>query len=231
MKLNLEWKSTTAFLLVLLVLIVNAGVSFNNMETVTNNAGWVTHTYKVIVKLEKVLSALKETEALHRSYLLNDNASDLAAYDKSGKDLLGYLADVKELTADNKGQQARIAHLKTEIEDERSRMQRGILLRQTNHAAAVRRSVLQDDAAGRMNKISTDIMAIQAVEQGLLTERQQKAVRSERDMRFTFGAATLGSLILLCLVYGLFSRAIRERNRRRKPLPVARSGSPPPCAA
>ena len=213
MKLNLEWKSTTAFLLVLLVLIANAGVSSNNMDTVTHNAGWVTHTYQVIIEMERVRANLKETEALQRSYLLTGNPADLATYKIMRPLLMKHLDKVRNLTVDNRSQQERIGRLEVEITRELNKMERGVALRQENQVAAAQRSVRREDIAGGLNSINSNIAAIQDAEQYLLKERQQKAARSERDMRFTFVGSTIGSLALLCLVYGLISRAIQERKQ------------------
>jgi PAS domain S-box-containing protein len=213
MKLNLEWKSLTGFLLVFAVLLANTLISFSNMNTVTDNGWWVTHTYRVIVGVEGVLSSLKEGEAAQRSYLITGDPADIGLYDSASQQLQKQLAQVQNLTKDNTDQQKKLSTLQEQVAVEQRRLQRGIDLRKAGGNRAADHSIGGDDSKGQMSAIGTLIALIEARENRLLAQRQAEEGRSERNMRMTFVGATLGSIAMLFVVYVLVTRAIQERRQ------------------
>ena len=207
-----EWKPFLVFLLVLIVLTGNAFVSFGNMNTVTSSGRWVTHTYQVLIELESVLSALKVGEAAQRSFLITGDTDDLTPYDNARAPVREHLDKLKSLTQDNSDQQVRLRLLESQVMGEMTRLQRGIARRKAA-GAVVDPAILASDGKAGMDDIGATIAQAAAVEQVLLSGRQEAEQRSERNMRLTFVASTAGGIGLLCLVYGLTARAMRERRQ------------------
>ena len=212
MKSNFEWKSALAFVMVFIALTGDAVISARNMATVLDNGRWVTHTYQVISELQSVMSTLKEVQAAQRSYVITSEKIYLNVYSATRAPLLKHLDKLKRLTSDNPPQQARMARLEMQALAELDRLQQGVNLYNTN-PAAVDRAVLADDSKARMGGISDTIAEGTNIEQDLLDKRQAAVRISERNMRLAFAATTAGSLLLLCLVYALTMRAMRERRQ------------------
>ena len=213
MKLNLEWKSLTGFLLVFAVLLANTLISFNNMQTVATNGEWVTHTYKAIVGVESILSALKEAESAQRSYLITGDPADVRLYVDASQQLKTRLKDITHLTEDNPEQQKRLMALDKQVTEEQNRLQQGINLRTARGSRAAADNIGGDDSKGQMSAIGSLITQVEDEERRLLSIRQEREQRSEFQMRAAFAAATIGSIVLLFVVYILVTRAIQQRRQ------------------
>src|SRR5687768_7949671 len=96
----------------LLLLIVSSVASFISIKNLLYSARMVNHTNEVGRKVESVLSILKDAESGQRGFLLTDDERFLDSYNGSYAAVTAVLNEVKQLTTDNRQQQADCEQLK-----------------------------------------------------------------------------------------------------------------------
>src|SRR2546428_11605795 len=95
-----------------LALLVVAGVgivAYRGITELVDTTDLVTHTHKVKEKLTEVLAALKDAETGQRGFLLTGEERYLEPYKSGIKAIDRDVQDLRELTADNRNQQKRLA--------------------------------------------------------------------------------------------------------------------------
>src|SRR5207249_597994 len=117
--------------LTLIVLLANALLSYAATRTLINNDQWVRHTYQVLNQLEVTLSTLKDAETGERGYVITGLNVYLEPYQTAAGQIDGHIGKLRELTADNPAQQARIPLLDRKITDRLDILKTGIDLRRT----------------------------------------------------------------------------------------------------
>src|SRR6516162_3839325 len=121
----------TAFALALVVLAVNAWVSYHNMRQMADNEEWVEHTHQDRAALDGVLVAMTDAETGQRGYLLTGDPETLAPYHAARAGVEELLQRVQNLTADNPRQQERLAGLRAKIDQKLKLLDENILRRKT----------------------------------------------------------------------------------------------------
>src|ERR1043166_8453724 len=94
----------------------------------------VSHTHDVLSELEATISAMKDAEAGARGYIITDEARYLETYQAAVEQVNNHVARLKQLTADNSSQQARIPALKEEVENQLDNLKREIDLSKSGNA-------------------------------------------------------------------------------------------------
>lgn len=89
----------------LLLLIASAVASFVSINSLLRNAELVNHTGEIMLKLEGVISVLKDAETGARGYLLSGNEVFLEPYKGADNRAILLLNEIKNQTADNRQQQ------------------------------------------------------------------------------------------------------------------------------
>lgn len=166
----------------------------------------VEHTYAVIVKLQRLMSNIKEAEAGQRGYLLSNNPGFLESYYGKRQRAAELYRELKEFVAYNESQQQRFEEL--------------------NHLIAARfeslEQIIRQHRAGDpynlegsnqlMQEVSTKVEQMQKEEERLLEERQEREQFYARQ--------TPVFIILLCflsVLTGLIAfYRIRKDVRRRE---------------
>src|SRR5580704_250922 len=115
-----------------LALLVVSGVgvvAYRATAELVDSADWVTHTHKVKEDISEVLSALKDAETGQRGFLLTGEERYLSPYTTGVKEIGGYIDNLRELTADNRNQQRRLAKLEPLLAGKLSELGETIRLR------------------------------------------------------------------------------------------------------
>jgi CHASE3 domain sensor protein len=87
MRLTLEKYTPLAFLMGLALLISLSVVSYRSLIELTRTADQVTHTLRVITRLEETLSDFKDVPIGYRGYVLTGKESYLDVYRKARQDM------------------------------------------------------------------------------------------------------------------------------------------------
>ncbi len=113
---SLERRLIAGFGSTALVLIV-AAFSFAELSSVAASKRWVRHTIDVIASLHEVQTTLLDAESGQRGFLLTAEAGYLDSYRLAGDHARAQIRSLRELTADNREQQARLDTLEHDVED------------------------------------------------------------------------------------------------------------------
>ena len=106
-----SWFVKTIFVISLFVILFISAVTYKHINSLSNSTDWVEHTHKVNLKLEQLLSHLKDAESRQRAYLITDNNNYLKKFDISVENIISNFKTLKELTLDNPVQQENLKEL------------------------------------------------------------------------------------------------------------------------
>ena len=135
---------------------------------------WITHTHEVQVVLSDTLSLLQDMETGQRGYILTGDENYLEPFETAVKRLDSEMGDLKTLTKDNLNQQKNIEMLEPLIKDKVAELRQTITLRRNEGFDAALNVVRTDVGKQIMDQIRVIITKMNAVETGLLTERNER---------------------------------------------------------
>ena len=98
----------TGLLTAIVLLLAITSVSWIQFREVKIAQSWVEHTQEVSLLLEQILRSFNDAETGQRGYLLTGDADYLEPFDAASKINQSLIAELRQLTADNPNQQARI---------------------------------------------------------------------------------------------------------------------------
>ncbi len=97
------------------VLILTAGLEYWNTIQLQRSCAWIAHTNEVLTAIEGADSTVEEAETNQRGYLITGDESFLEPYHAAAAAIEDKVRRLKQLTADNPRQQARIRVLEEQI--------------------------------------------------------------------------------------------------------------------
>ncbi len=212
----MEWTigkiANAAFALALVVLAVNAWVSYHNTRQMVENDAWVSHTHQVLAALDGVLVAITDAETGQRGYLLTGEPEALAPFEDATARMEAQLQHVQDLTADSPRQQDRLAALRGKVGTRLKLLGANITRRKTAGSGAWDGGGFRQ---GRevMDDIRQSVADMKAVEDGLLGERVQSSRASFHKALLTFFLATGVAMGVIALAYVLLYRDTAARKR------------------
>ena len=201
---------------VLTILVINAGITYHNIQKAIATSNWVSHTNEVLAALEGTLSTLKDAETGQRGYLITGRENFLQPYNTATKSVNDRVQQVKKLTVDNPIQQQQIDILEPKIAEKFNYLNQTIALRRQKGFAAAQQIVLSERGKQEMDEIRVLVAQMKGEERQLLQQRSQDAKTSTQQLIVTFSIASGASLALLGLVYYLVKRDIEKRSEAEK---------------
>jgi methyl-accepting chemotaxis protein len=177
----------------------------------------VAHTHEVLATLEELLSLLKDAETGQRGYLLTGEAAYLAPYEEARGKIDQAVARLRELTADNAGQQRRLQEIEPKVRDKLKELQRTIDLRgQKDKGLDAALEVVKGGEGKRLMDEARDVARAMKDEEGaLLRQRDAEAERwnaeaaaSARATKYTVGVSALLAVVLVSLAGFFIVRSI-----------------------
>jgi methyl-accepting chemotaxis protein len=203
-------KIGTGFALALAVLVVIGTVSYRNTVTLIESADWVTHTHRVLEKLEDMLSMLKDAETGQRGYLITGEELYLQPYNESLLGIKSDIDEIRQLTADNASQQRRLDTLEPLVSEKLTITKDQISVRKQKGLQAVLPMVLTDKGKNIMDEIRKAIADMESEENNLLKQRAEDESARARRTESTIVFGTLLSLVLLTTAGFLITRNISK---------------------
>src|SRR5437870_9720136 len=129
---TIERRLAIAFVLALALLIINAAISYRVSRTMIRNEQSVAHTLEVLDELEATLSTMTDAETGQRGYVITGDKTYLEPYQSAVDEINQHVTNLKQLTADNPSQQARLPILKSQIAANLDELSESIALRTRN---------------------------------------------------------------------------------------------------
>jgi CheY-like chemotaxis protein/CHASE3 domain sensor protein/putative methionine-R-sulfoxide reductase with GAF domain len=193
----------------LLALFVASSIAnLVSLHRENDTRAWSTHTYVVLLTLDKVDRDAQGRQVAARGYLLNQGDTEWADFEQADRDLGRDIAQVRQLTADNPLQQARLDRLqemldrwKTEATRNGLEPLRAIGMAVTPEAAFARDGIRREYFARRtvlMSDIRKLLGEMSSTERTLLDERN----RALDDVLRTTLYIDVVSLVV-CLLFGM----------------------------
>jgi len=209
MKWSIGAKIGGGFGLGLLILLIVGTTAYTNTTQLVADLKWVSHSHRVLEKLEELLSNLKDAETGQRGFLITGEERYLQPYDVAVGRLDKSYQDALELTKDNLAQQRRLEALKGPLDARMALLKQIIELRRGAQGFdAARQLVLSDRGKTLMDDLRRMILDMEAEENTLLNERTEQSNRSVASALDTIVWGTVGAFVLLAIVGSLLTRNI-----------------------
>lgn len=219
---NAGGKLAVAFLIAILLLIVNGVVSYQSVNTLIQNNELVNHTEDVLERLQELRTMLVQVESDARGYMLTGDSVYLEAYRSVRDDIPAKINGLKTLTADNQSHQGKFPALEKAVESRIELLEEYIGRRDTQGINSIVHSGQTSEGKLRMDAVRSAVAEIASDERSLLVARIDESKLSGERTRFTFVVANTVLLALLILVFYLTIRDIRERRSNEERLQIAR---------
>ena len=217
MKWSVGSKLASGFGLGIVFLVAIGLVSYQGVNTSLEATERVTHTHEVLENLEGLIGTLKDAETGQRGYILTGETRYLEPYFDTEEKLDAVIEDLRQLMADNPGQEDRLDQAERLIADKLDELQETIQLRDTDGLDVAVAMVLTDVGKDIMDTLRVLIDEMKDVEQLLLTTRTNVAEAAAETTKMTIWAGTLIALLLLGLAWVAITRDIsvplREMSR------------------
>jgi CHASE3 domain sensor protein len=188
------------FCLSLAALIISSAASYVSIQKLLESEQWVEHTSKVIFGLENITSRIKDAETGQRGYLLTGEPEFLEPYTGSKDDVIGYIDEVRQLTADNLDQQKEFPVLDQLIVDKYRFIDKTIAERRRGIPVTIT-TLLSGKAI--MDKIRQLVHRMEKREQQLMETRTSKM---NRLAAYTPLLIVFASLVALVVTYAFYRR-------------------------
>jgi len=210
---NLRDLAAVGFVLTVVVLLLGGVLGYVNAHRLTENERMVTHTHEVIREMEALLSSLKDAESGQRGYLLTEDEKYLQPYDDAVGRVQAEVTHLKELTSDNRAQQARLAAMERKIAAKLDELKRTVaLMKEGDHAAALK-IVLGNSGKALMDGVRDAVAVMQKEEHKLLRQRAEESEASSRILVLSILLPVVVGVVLVVVVFSLSQRNITERQR------------------
>ncbi len=199
------------FTALLFLCLTSLGIySMQANRDIKNADNWVDHTQTIIMETQAVVTGIHQMLAAQRGYLLTGEADFKDRYEEAKQGILTQLSVIRELSADNAEQTARLAVLEQNVLEYASVLEKSVLSQNIKHQPIV----IQDrEMLVRLrDNIIAESDAVLDREYDLLNARAEALEKKTRDYRNTLFIGGGGSALLLLLLNGFLLRAQSGRN-------------------
>ena len=203
------------FLLSVSVLVGVSVLTFNRIRELLDNAGAVDHTKTVLVKLEEIISQMKDAETGQRGYLITKDTIFLQPYYNSYEKVSNTIREFRTLTLDNPMQQKRTDTLQKMVTEKLTVLQDNIQYYKTRDAIDMLQLLKGKE---KMDEIRAIVARMQAEENRLLDVRTANKNASERQTPYIILFISLMSFGFLILAFFMIQRELRQRLVAQKEL-------------
>ncbi len=199
------------FLLLALLLAVNAIWTHRQVEAQVDAHFWVEHTQLVLLELTQMESLLTQAESGQRGFLYTNEERYLEAYNQAIAEIDSHISRVAQLTADNPVEQARIPQLRQLARQKLKELGETIQLQQSGDIADAMALVETDRGLLTMQKVDTLLDDMQHDELALQHQRTQAYAGSVRRTMVSIYLTTMIAIVGLAFLAFYILREIRLR--------------------
>jgi len=198
-----------------LALVILAGIAlfaYTTIKGYNERAQLVEHTREVLLETDGVLSDLKDVETSLRGYIISGQESFLDVYRVALASIPARMARLTQLTADNPGQQERIAAFGALVDHRIDEAATLLRLRQRSRLSVpddVRELIGVGKSA--MDKIREMARDLRKEEEARLQIRSKKSQRSARRTIAVIVAGNAAGFSILIIAFVLLRREIAQR--------------------
>jgi PAS domain S-box-containing protein len=206
------------FALMFVLLIANGLVTRRQVGMQVATQIWVMHSQQVLLELSQTESLIKDAETGQRGFLYTEDPKYLKDYQNAVSQVESHVSRLELLTADNPGQRARTAQLRSLSQAKLSELAHTISLYDSGRPQDAKALVKSDDGLILMNGIRTLIGQMREEEAALDASR---SAAYKKSVRITIACIYLTSVVaglgLILLAYSVI-RQIEQRERHARQL-------------
>jgi len=194
------------FILILTILLINAGISYWNVHRMRQNQVRLTQTYEVLDEIQDTLNLAIEAETGTRGYIITGKESYLTPYQYALDSAAEHFRTLERLVANDSPQRVRVKSLEAEINQLLEWCKNNILIRELGVTSDISTTAL-DAGKQQMDTIRTLVSQMQNTETIALTKRAAESQTNGVAASLTIVAAFTITLVLLGAVYVQMARA------------------------
>lgn len=199
------------FGLAVFVLLVIGIVSYRTTAALIENDQWVDHTHQVRYQLAELRTQLTDAETGQRGYIITGDESYLQPYTDALANVGSSLDKLRRLTADNPGQQQRLAVLATVVETRIDHLKDVLEARQRGGMDAGVAALVAGQGKILMGEIRARIADVDKAEANLLVDRAAQASRSAVTAEMiTLWGGILGAIVVALMGWFISAALTRQ---------------------
>jgi len=203
-----------------ILLLVNAGLSYQNLHVLRESGRQVAHTHTVLETLADIRAAVNRTVLWQRTFLITGNEAQHAAMDGALDEARQRLGRLGPLTADDPSRMVLLSGLETRLADLEASLRNTITMRKDQGFEAAREIVRDGGSIRRFDGVRGFIIAMEEDEERLLDQRLQRAEQAYTAAVVTGLVATLMGVLAIAMLawlqrrhFAVRSRAAQDRQR------------------
>jgi signal transduction histidine kinase len=173
----------------------------------------VSHTQQVITRLIDLRADLLSAEAARLVYVVSGDESELPVYEESMRQIPDDLDMLQKLTADNHGQQERLAVLRPLVEQRIGLLRESVDLGKKGSTDAAQQEKLTESGADLAHQIRAILDDAESNEQALLKQRQSFSEDTYAWARRALMIAFFATTIILLTAFAKLLVELRNREQ------------------
>lgn len=209
----LPWAIAMVVLLAGIILFISIRQSRHLKDT----GKLISHTQQVIISIQKVVLSELDYETGLRRYLITGNDQFLSSQEQSELDGMNAIKIVRELTSDNKIQQALCDSLSVYFDKRIGYSRRIVALRRAKGLEAVTGTELNGEGKSYSDKIRNVGTMMQNEENRLLEIRKNTNERSFSTLNIIlFSTLAAGFILSIVIIQNIRSKSIKQKLNEEK---------------
>lgn len=216
---NISFLRTMLYLSAFVILVVGA-LTYRSITEVTKSSEMVTHTYKVNVELEQILSNLKDAETGQRGFIITRDSLFLDSYISGRSKINNSFAELKVLTRND-------TLLNTNLIALNSLINKRLIAFQTSYSSLPKDDIddptfISNFRTGKslMDSISTKIKSIVTLQNNILQTRKNEYESDLMATPLLLFSLLLCSLILMYVAYNNIYKNIKKLKATNEALEI-----------
>ena len=191
-----QWFVKAVFIISFFIIFFSAGVTYKNMNNLSNSSDLVTEKYELTLKLEQILSYLKDAETGQRGFIVIKDSTYLKPYFSGRENINNTFIEIKALIAKESVQRKNLIDLSLLIDNRLDNLEKTqqFILKEKNDIDSPLFERLFNRGKSIMNKIRAKIKVMLDFQNKRLDKHQQ-----EYDSSMKITPIFLYSLMLLSL--------------------------------
>ena len=206
-----ERKLTLGIGIILVILVINAWISYSCIRRLAENARWVLHSREVLTETEELESGLREAGIGVFGYILTGKADYLAIDHRGIAEIAVHLHNLRKKTLDNPEQSAQVDAMDRAVRRFLEVHERRIRVRDEQGFEAARDLVANLQDREVLRDFLYLVNTFERREKALLERRLDETRESLSWGRASFAIATAVAMVNLLAIYGLARRDIAAR--------------------
>jgi signal transduction histidine kinase/CHASE3 domain sensor protein len=190
--------NAAVFAAIAVVLLIVGGLTWERFEAARESRQWSEHSHLVLATTKDLALALRDAETGQRGFLLTGSEEYLTPYEAALGRVGQLQAELRRLTADNSGQQARLDALAVAVRRKLQELAHTVQLRRDGGMQAALPVVRSNLGLEYMRDIEATLAAMSQNEETLLRERSVAASRRNAWVRvLVFGGTAIAVAAML----------------------------------